>query len=30
VRFEFTAEPLVLQLSGASAPEVKVAIRPVQ
>jgi len=30
VRFEFISAPLVLQLSAASAPELKVAIRPVQ
>ena len=30
VRFEFISAPLVLQLSATSAPELKVAIRPVQ
>ncbi|QIG47104.1 hypothetical protein G5V57_04720 [Nordella sp. HKS 07] len=30
VRFEFTDAPLILQLSGASAPTIKVAIRKVE
>lgn len=30
VRFEFSAAPLVLQLSGASAPVIKIAIRKVE